>query len=1407
MNRLPAIATGAACLLTGLIGLHGEMHPNPRQAKATADLGGGERYLTFVSTDKPIYRPGEKLFVRAMVLQAASHTPTSQVSNPMVEITGPKGDVVASGMTQLTDATAGFSWEIPAAMPGGEYSIRVTHPGTGHAPGIRKFDIRAFRAPRLKSQIVFVRDGYGPGDSVSASVHVDRAEGGVPANAKVTVVARVDGVEIHRAPTSIDAQGNASASFKLPAAIARGEGTLAFLIEDGGVIETASKTLPILLQTLDLTLYPEGGDLVAGVPNRVYLEAFTPARKPADLKGVIIDGNGADVASITTAHEGRGRFEFTPAKGQKYTLKITEPAGIKTTYPLPAVKDTGAVLSAVDDITPAGKPVRLKIAGAAPGVVRITLSKQEVEVANSIVRIVAEPARSDPPTALIGKAFEVALTPPDSADGVLVATLWDDKNNPLAERLIYRQPAKTVKVEVKPDQSTYTPGQPVKLTVITTDDSGKPVSAVVGVSVTDDAVLEMIEKREQAPRLPAMVLLEADVKDLADAQVYLDPANPKAPLATDLLLGTQGWRRFAFVKPIDFISQNGDAARRVLAMRVVTALETTSIFAGFDDRIPKSMAAMPPNPAVPRAANEPMKNGHAVGKDEPADAPRNEGAPVAQLKQKPAFGADREGDELRGPQAAVELAKALETKEKRDAMGDLMGRREAGGKARQAARNDFIAIREFAHAVRPNRQPNDRSDFAETLYFNAGVKTDAATGQATLSFATSDAVTAFRVNADAIHATGALGASSSTIQSIKPFYLEAKMPLEVTQGDRIELPLTLVNGTTDPLEGATFTIPEVKSFSDWSFSNKPVMMNPGERLRKILAFTVGDATGDFDVAITATAGAYSDKVTRKLRVKPRGFPIEFAKGGLLGPNPANANGATATYTIEIPADLVAGSITSDLAIYPTPLANLTQALEALIRSPSGCFEQTSSTTYPLVMAQQYFMSHQGVDPKLIERSRKQLDDGYGRLVGFECKTTKGFEWFGADPGHDALSAYGLLQFTDMAAVREVDPKMLDRTRAFVLGLRDGKGAFKRLTHTLHTWIAEPECNNAYVTWALLECGTSPKELTKEIDWIKQNIAKSSNSYAIALGANVLAIAGDHEGANAFLKKLAAKQNKEGLIEGATTSIIGSGGDALNIETTSLATLGFLRYPDFAGNVEHSMKWIAETCKAGRFGSTQSTILALRAIVTYDKARARPKAPGSVLVMVDGKQMGSVIAFDEKTTGAIKLQDISEMLSPGQHTVAVTMTAGSEMPYSLAVRYNTLKPNSSEECKLTLSTTLRDAKIGEGNITEAVATIVNKSAETIPTPIAIIGIPGGLEVRHDQLKELVKSGKIDAYEVIGREVVLYWRAMKPDDQREIPLSLTASIPGTYTAPASRSYLYYTDEHKVWSNPLKVEIAPK
>jgi hypothetical protein len=1328
-------------------------------------LGGADRFLTHLSTDKPLYRPGERVYFRGVMLHAIDHTPLNAQTRPTAffEIRGPKGDIVASGQTQMQDSVAGFAWDVSAEQPGGQYAVKLSFPWDGHPPAERKFDVRAYRAPRLKSQVIFLRDGYGPGDSANATLHVDRAEGGVPDGAKVTAIARVDGLEAFHGETRIDNRGNCTVQFPLPAQIARGDGTLALVIEDRGVVETASKTIPILLQTVDLTMYPEGGDLVAGLSSRVYLEAVTPAKKPADIAGVIVDDNNAEVARFRTEHEGRGRFAFTPRAGAKYTLKIDQPTGIKTTYPLPAIKESGAVIACAQDLFARSEPVKLSVTSTTAAKLRLTLAKRGVELASTTVEVAAT------------KTSEVTLTPPSTADGVLVATLWDDATgNPLAERLIFRQSAKAVQVKVTPDQSRYVPGGTARLTVTTTDDAGKPLAALVGLSVTDDSVLEMIEKREQAPRLPAMVLLEDDVRELADSHVYLDAANPKSPLAMDLLLGTQGWRRFALAAPQKFLSQHGDAGLRALAFKQPPPQATTQVdfFAlgvanGGGPRGAVRAVALP----VPAAAKA----------DKPGlvlDAIDADGGEAAQRQQGLADGPVRDLEEN-------ELAKKLDRK--KEAAGGLIVAE------RRLRAVPMTIVREYAHALRLGHQPGQRADFTETLYWNAAVKTAVDTGQASVTFALNDAVSTFRVAADVFSADGALGSSASTvIESVQPFYVEPKLPLEVTAGDVIRLPIALVNGTAEDLS-VTLTATAAKAMRLSAI--EPFTLKANARERRILEINTGAFVGACDFVLDAHAGNYADRVTRRLVVKPAGFPIEFARGGMLGADSAYS------CKIEIPADVVPSSVTARGVVYPTPLANMTEALARLLQEPCGCFEQTTSTTYPEIMAQQYFLGHTGVDAALIQRNRELLDKGYSRLTGFECKA-KGYEWFGEDPGHETLTAYGLMEFTDMSAVRQVDAEMLARTRDWLLKTRDGKGGFTRGRRALHTWVEDRDCSNAYILWCLLECGQ--KDLAPEVQSLKEAALKSNNSYVLALAANVMALAGERDAAKSLMDKLLTKQTKEGWIDGATTSIVGSGGEALQIETTALTILAWLRDPAYAGAVETSMRWLAEACKAGRFGSTQSTVLALRAVVAYDKARAVPKAPGSVTIIVDGHPMGLPIAFDAQSQGPIQLPDFAEMLSPGAHTIELKMDKGSAMPFALSATYNSVRPPSADQCKVAVAVALKDTQVQEGAVTEANVTITNRADEAIPTPVAIIGIPGGLEVRHDQLKELVKSGRIAAYEVIGRDVVLYWRDMQAKQKVELPLSLTAAVPGRYTAPASRAYLYYTDEFKDWAKGLEVEI---
>lgn len=1387
-------------------------------------MEGGYRFLAHVSTDKPIYKPGEEVRVRAVVLHALTRRPHPGPAYAMIEVLSPRGDKVARGSAQVENGSLGWSWPIEPTVAGGDYIAKVTFPNQGIPPSERKFSIRAFRERRFRTQIEFGREGYAPGDEVTALLSVTRSEGGIPVGAPVTVVARVDQQEVYRGSATVDAEGYASAVFTLPAVIAFGDGTLVFSIEDGGVVETADKTIPILVSVVDLRAYPEGGELVRGVENRVYFEAIAPNGRPADVGVELLDSTGRVVCSAKSEHEGRGRFAFTPDSASTYTLRVVEPWTVRAEAALPPAKGL-ALLRSAEEIFNAGDPIEVEVAASrsasspgtssSPASFRIVCSQRDVELAGSELTIAADDRGFHP----------VRLVIPDTVSGVLRVTVLDTSRAgiPIAERLVFRRPAKNLSVEVALDKAAYVPADAVIVKVTTRDENGKPVPAVVGLTVTDDATLEMVETREQAPRLPAMVYIEPEVRELADAWIYLSD-DPEAPRAIDLLLGTQGWRRFAYFDADAFKKQHGDAALRVLAEK---GNPVNVYYAGFGGDAMFGVRGRRMDKAAGQE-NERWFVGAEVLAFDAAPPPHGLGEGKPDMVGMPV------GGEVNWDERMVERIPNVAPPEKKkvDDDKDVAGQRRvaagvaelappaapagvakvnrAGRPMRQEAQagvffmdmslvesaeglGNIIPLRVFAHPVRADRQPDDRVDFTQTVYWNAGIATDTQ-GEAEVLFHLSDSVTSFRVLADGYAADGRIAVADAVVESRRPFYAEVKTPLELTAGDKVNLPLVLVNETDNALD-ATLALSASGDVTLGEFS--PTVALPAHsRKRVIVPLAVNAPAEKTEIILSASAGSYSDNVTRSVPIKPLGFPVSKAFGGVLE--------GEASHDITIPASITDGGITATAAVYPSPLANLTAALESLIRDPNGCFEQTSSTNYPLVMAMQYFETHQGVDPELVRKSREKLDAGYKRLVGFECKE-KGYEWFGGDPGHEALTAYGLLEFTDMAAVQPVDAKMMERTRGWLLARRDGKGGFNRNERALDSFGgAPPEITNAYIVWALAVAGE--KDIVKELDAVRDAAMKCEDPYQIALVAGAL-IRGDRAAEAApLLKRLVSYQTKDGVVEGAKTTITRSGGSSLLIETTSLAVLAWLADPAYAANVEMGMKWLCSECEGGRFGATQSTVLALKAIIEYDKARSKPTAAGAVILMVDGKAVEE-LPFQKGRKEALEFKAFGNLLLPGKHTVTLKMKDGSPMPYSVSVDYHAETPSDAATCPLELTTRLAETTVKEGEPIEVVARIRNTTKDGQPMTMVLVGLPAGLEPRIERLREQAKEGVFDFYEVMGRDVALYFRDLAPEADQEIVVSCIAAVPGEYTGAASRAYLYYTPEEKRWNDGLRVVVEAK
>src|SRR5262249_42455170 len=123
---------------------------------------------------------------------------------------------------------------------------------------------------------------------------------------------------------------------------------------------------------------------------------------------------------------------------------------------------------------------------------------------------------------------------------------------------------------------------------------------------------------------------------------------------------------------------------------------------------------------------------------------------------------------------------------------------------------------------------------------------------------------------------------------------------------------------------------------------------------------------------------------------------------------------------------------------------------------------------------------------------------------------------------------------------------------------------------------------------------------------------------------------------------------------------------------------------------------------------------------------------------------------------------------------------------------------------------------EGDTVKLHAVLENVSKKEQGMTVAIIGLPSGLALAGDgiQLKSQTQragdaspAGKISAWELRGRDLVLYWRTIDANAKIDLNFDLQCRLPGAFRGPPSRAYLYYDAERKFWTEPLAIRIAER
>jgi hypothetical protein len=1420
-------------------------------------------YLHF---DKPFYEPGESIWFSAYVRDGQTLKPSRKSDIVYVELLNPKGGVEKKLTIISKNGKAAGDFLLDNEALGGMYKIRAYTNWMKNEGEENSFErdlqVQDIILPNLKMKLNFEKKAFGAGDQVIAKLELNTNENKPLSDHKIKFVANLDGKKLIEKAEVTDEEGIKYIKFNLPSKLESSDGLLNVLIDYNGSTESVSRSIPIILNDIDFTAFPEGG-----FDNTIAFRALNEFGKPADIEGVVLDEKGAAVTTFSSFHQGMGAFKLNPLFKENYIVKITKPEGIKEIFKLPEALKRGYAMS---------------IDNSKEEEVTVNINSTENEELSLVAQVRGKSFYTTVINAKKG-SNKIIFSTDNFPIGVSQITLFDSHSIPRAERLVFVNKDRQLSITVETDKEKYLPREKVKMTLFVKDERGLPMPANLSMAVVNDQLLSFAD--DKSGNMLSQFLLQQDIKDkVEEPAFYFDEKEKKSDKALDYLLMTSGWRRFTWEKLIEneLPVANYKEERAIISGKVLDAytgkvivnsvvkinngleyagdwegkfflknidLTNTQTLtfkaAGYSDQAQyiqnynqEMVVYLYPyqsynNYNNKRSSSSRSKSGKGLN-NVPQMAPMEEMVPaslamgagfaehkvagpvdfknlkkdVAQKGKEKAV--DKKGEHKRDDDAKVAkdevvggLMKNLDMEADKMVASEVEDIREErfarGAKVNQQMANNenlvrYHRARQFAAPVyKVDENVETRTDFRNTIYWNPNVEVGYS-GKKTIEFFTSDDITSFRTTVEGIGTDGTLGRAEKNFFSQLPFAMTTKIPVEVATEDIVSIPLTLKNNTNKPLGGLlAISAPAALQAVAETPSIQTIM--PGQAKTIYLNYKVLDKIGYGEFTIGFKACGLGDAFTQKIKIASKGFPVTSSFSG-------QDVEKEFSFTMN---KVVNGSAKAIFTAYPSVVNDLMKGVEGILREPGGCFEQTSMSAYPNAMVLDYLKATESKDDKTLAYAGTLLDRGYKRLVTFETKE-KGYEWFGASPGHEGLTAFGLMEFVDMKkAGGDVDQKMIDRTAEWIMKHKDGKGGFSRNTNAYHDFgrISE-DVMNAYIVYAFAEAGYT--DVKNEFNASCKKALDTKDAYLIAMMANAAYSFKDVKKGDDLLNALLALQSKDGSWTGSTHSITYSQGQSLTVETTAISIMAILKSGKNTLELNNAVKFLVGSRSGyGVFSTTQGTVLALKALTEFAKASKKTTEDGTIELFVDGKKVRTR-SYKAGDKGAIVLDSLEKfVVGDGKHTVKVKyLGVKTPLPYSVAVSWNTSLPNSNKECTVDLKTKLAERSANVGETVRLTATVTNKKNEGIPSTMVLLGIPAGFSVQPWQLKEMQEKHVFDYYEISGNTIAIYYRGMAPSSVKEINLDLKAEMPGEYDAPASSAYLYYTNEFKTWSSTEKITI---
>jgi uncharacterized protein YfaS (alpha-2-macroglobulin family) len=1320
-----------------------------------------------LTVDKPMYQPGQTIHMRSLALKQPNLKP---LVGPPIEfsVVDPKGNTIFKKSRNASQfGIASADCELATQILEGNYTIQCR---SGSVTSKRSVEVRKYVLPKFRVTLNLDQPYYEPGQMAEGTVDCQYFFGKPVAGADVVVQAYSQGTGtqlLAELQLKTNDEGTVDFQVRLPDYLAGREQTgghasldlIATVTDTAGQQHMVKASRIVARQPLSIEVIPENDQLVPNVANRIYLYVTYPDGRPAQTDVEVV---GSQLRrALTTDEFGVAVFEYTPAASRtSLHVQARDAQGKAAERHVQLTSDRANrdfLIRPNQAVYEGGDTLLLDVLGSGSQPVFVDFVKDGQTIQNETIDVINGRGR-----------LEVDL--PAETAGLLQLVAYRFDNSGLAvrkSRLVFVKPAQELRIATTMDQQSYRPGDTATIRFTVTDEESQPSPGALSLAVVDEAVFAVNNLR--AGLQQQFFLLN---------QELLKPVYTIYNWSPDLERSDreQGWEQLqqaVFATTSRTVTRDRDASFPI-------SLSLSS----FPDKVARTKTIRMHGLTAVFLAWFLLAGSLAVL-----------GLVVFAIRRPWVFLIFACFSCFMGGLLMVIVA-AYTSLGARMAATDEMVAMSAAMDAAESAQ------REFARNKGPVAVPRVRNYFPETLLWQPQLITDD-NGVATLEVPLADSITTWRMTASAVSSQGRMGGGEFPIRVFQPFFVDLNLPVSLTRNDEVSVPCVVYNY----LERASNVELQLKP-EDWfeplerDTLTKMVQLAPGEVQVVYYPIRVCNA-GNHQLEVIATSGDIADAIRRSIEVVPDGRRVEHTVSVMLD--------EPLSFNFDIPEEVIAGSTRATLKLMPSTFSQLVDGLDNVFRMPHGCFEQTSSTTYPNVLALSYLKQTGQSVPATEAQARQYIHLGYQRLCSFEVDGG-GFDWYGRPPANPVLTAYGLMEFEDMARVHDVDRRMLKRTRSWLLRKRNADGSWSadnRTARRFRTGNAAADqdlVTTAYIAWAAFGGGQLAEEarLTRNFLAGHDPGLYGDDPYLVAMVINSLAeMMPQDPKLERWVEqlRLTKREDPERKLvwwqrgSGDRTVFHGAGRSG-DIETTALAVLGLLKANAYPALADGALRWLVQQKDPhGTWHSTQATILALKALLAGTNKPLSTDTPTSVEVSTNGSIIRE-LRVDSDQMDVVQQLDLTNAVGIGLQSLLVRDLNQSGATVQFTVRYHI----EGEEAKsdtappLDISLTYDSTRISVNDYVSAQATVTNNTAETIPMVMVDLPIPGGFAIERDELEELKGSGQIAKYEITARQAIIYLRELSPRAKLRLGYRLKATMPVTVTAAPATVYEYYNPQQR-------------